>query len=182
MAVRNIQASLPPPRTSLKAATSHCIIVSFCHMMAVNCHEGDLAPQTSHQLSLLTFQAPQRASPARLLTSNSGSCLNNSVDEVVYWFTGLSPNTKAPTLDLAIGFEAPFYWTRSLGLPSGSFWDTTVFCVEGNCVSLVLCVHCFSTPVHCSRSLLSWLVAGVMMYSASDKFQIGQSSISIPSP
>ena len=38
MTVRNIQASLPPPRASSKAATAHCsIIVSFCHMMAKAC-------------------------------------------------------------------------------------------------------------------------------------------------
>ena len=31
--VRNIQASLPPAAS--KAATAHCIIVSFCHMMVM---------------------------------------------------------------------------------------------------------------------------------------------------
>ena len=35
MAVRNCQASLLPPRALSKAATAHCIIVSFCHMMAM---------------------------------------------------------------------------------------------------------------------------------------------------
>ena len=32
--LRNIQASLPPAAAS-KAATAHCMIVSFCHMMAM---------------------------------------------------------------------------------------------------------------------------------------------------
>ena len=31
----NIQASLPPAAAASKAATAHCIIVSFCHMMAM---------------------------------------------------------------------------------------------------------------------------------------------------
>ncbi len=42
---RNIQASLPPPRASLKAATAHCIIVSFCHMMAMALTENVLLQQ-----------------------------------------------------------------------------------------------------------------------------------------
>ena len=35
MAVRNIQASLPPAAAASKAATAHCIIVSYCQMMAM---------------------------------------------------------------------------------------------------------------------------------------------------
>ena len=35
MAVRNCQASLLPPRALSKAAIAHCIIVSFCHIMAM---------------------------------------------------------------------------------------------------------------------------------------------------
>ena len=31
----NIQASLPPAAAASKAATAHCIIVSFCHTMAM---------------------------------------------------------------------------------------------------------------------------------------------------
>ena len=33
--VRNIQASLPPAAAASKAATAHCIIVSYCQMMAM---------------------------------------------------------------------------------------------------------------------------------------------------
>ena len=35
MAVRNCQASLPPPRASSKAAIAYGNTVSFCHMMAM---------------------------------------------------------------------------------------------------------------------------------------------------
>ena len=31
----NIQASLPPAAAASKAATAHCIIVSYCQMMAM---------------------------------------------------------------------------------------------------------------------------------------------------
>ena len=34
--VRNIQASLLPAAAASKAATAHCIIVSYCQMMAMD--------------------------------------------------------------------------------------------------------------------------------------------------
>ena len=43
--VRNIQASLLPAAAASKAATAHCIIVSYCQMMAM-AHLGTL-PRSS---------------------------------------------------------------------------------------------------------------------------------------
>ena len=46
----NLLASLPPAAAASKAATAHCIIVSFCHMMAM-AHRGNLV------IAICTFSA-----------------------------------------------------------------------------------------------------------------------------